>query len=190
MGIVLVLIIGYFMDPFALDNVLSILSYAVTVFLAIAVFAMPIMGIRDRIEEEKERVLNRTSDLLQIAGDSLHGKVMNNDYSGMTEAEAAISALMHERDLYGRISTLPWDPGALRTLGSALLLPIALWLITRLLERFLSGPVLPAERLAGAVARHRRKRPRMPLLSRSAVRLAPGNTSGHATTSSVLLTPS
>jgi hypothetical protein len=39
----------------------------------------------------------------------------------------------------------PWGAGTIRGLGSALLIPIVVWTITRVLERYLLGfPVRPA----------------------------------------------
>jgi hypothetical protein len=67
--------------------------------LAIFVFTMPLIGMRNRLKDEKARVV--------------------------------------ERDLIDGISTWPWEPGTLRGFASTLLLPIFVWLVTRLLERFI-----------------------------------------------------
>ena len=49
----------------------------------------------------------------------------------------AQTALIQERDLIVRLSTWPWDPSTLRAVVSAIALPIALFLVTRVLDRFI-----------------------------------------------------
>lgn len=136
-GIVLVLILGYLSDPLDVGSALDVLLYVATTGLAIAVFVLPIVGIQDRIEEEKDRVLKDASDMLQMTIDRLHRKVRMDDYEGVARMDAAIASLTRERELIERISTWPWDPRTIRGFASALVLPIFLWLVTRLLESVL-----------------------------------------------------
>ena len=48
-----------------------------------------------------------------------------------------MTALLATRDLISRVSTWPWRPETPRLLFSALLVPIAIWGATRILERTL-----------------------------------------------------
>lgn len=104
--------------------------------LAVVVFVLPVAGMQNRLEEEKERVLGGINDSLRIASNRLHSKVKSNEYDDMAGREAAMAALMRERDLIQSVSTWPWDPRTLRGFGSALVLPIFLWTVTRLLEQY------------------------------------------------------
>ncbi len=136
MGVILVLIFGYLLDPSEiLGTSLDIFASVATLILAVAIFTMPVMGIRDHIQEEKDRVLNETSDLLQSASDDLHSKVSRRAYDEFGGIEDSIGALIRERELFERIPTWPWNPGTIRGFVSTLLLPIFLWLVIRLLER-------------------------------------------------------
>jgi hypothetical protein len=135
-GVILLLIFAYLLDPTALGATLDIFTYVVTAILSIAVFVIPVMGMRDHLEDEKERLLNETSDLLQSASNDLHSKVNRRAYDDFGGIEVSISALIRERELFEKISTWPWDLRTIRGFSSALLLPIFLWLVTRLLERF------------------------------------------------------
>jgi hypothetical protein len=136
-GIILVLIVAFILDPTILGSTLDILSIVVTSLLAIAIFILPIMGIRDHLEKEKQRVLDEMSDLLQATSDRLHNRLRKDNYTGIGDTKAAIEALIRERELMEKISTWPWNPRTLRGFASALLLPVFLLLVTRLLERFL-----------------------------------------------------
>jgi hypothetical protein len=135
-GIILLLIFAYFLDPAGFGTALDIFLYVVTALLSIAVFVIPVMGMRDHLEEEKQRVLNETSDLLQMTSTSFHSKINNRDFDELGGMETAISALIRERELLENIPTWPWDTRTIRGFVSALLLPIFLWFVTRLLERF------------------------------------------------------
>jgi hypothetical protein len=138
MGLILILILGYLLDPSAiLGTGFDVSASVATAILAVAIFIVPVIGIRDHIEEEKERVLSETSDLLQSASDDLHIKVGRRAYDEFGGIEDSIGALIRERELFERIPTWPWNPATIRGFVSALLVPIFLWLVTRLLERLL-----------------------------------------------------
>jgi hypothetical protein len=136
-GIVLLLVFSYLFDPSAARGVIDLATYSVCAVLAILAFVLPVIGIRDLIEREKDSALDRTTGLLQTSIDSLHQDVGLRDFSQAKETEAAIRALTLERDLYAKVSTWPWNPVVFRGFASALLLPLVLWLVTRLLERLL-----------------------------------------------------
>jgi hypothetical protein len=135
-GLILVLILGYIYNPSTFGSNLNLVQYGGLALLAVIVFVVPIIGMRDLLEQEKERALNETSDLLQSASDDLHNKASRRAYDDFGGIESTISALIRERELLGGISTWPWDPRTIRSFASTLLLPIFLWLVTQLLGRF------------------------------------------------------
>ena len=103
---------------------------------AVVVFVVPVLGMRDRLVAEKKRELRQANELLQATMDKLEKKVRANDYSDLQGMETAIGTLMRKREMVEKISTWPWDTGTLSGFASTMLLPILLWLITRLLGRF------------------------------------------------------
>ncbi len=123
-----ILTVGYLSD---------VLVYVLLSLLALATFILPVIGIKNRIEEEKERALWEVTDLLQITTGRLHGMVRNSEDKGLKRVEKATAALFRERELLKKVSTWPWDPATIRGFTSALLLPIFLWVVTRLLERII-----------------------------------------------------
>lgn len=136
-GGIALLIFGYLLDPSAFaSTILDIIMIVLMLAFAIAVFVLPVIGMRDHLEAEKARALNETSDVLQTTRRTLHNKASRADFSDMGRMESAINALILDREYIGKISTWPWDTRTVRGFTSALLLPIFLWLVTRLLERF------------------------------------------------------
>jgi hypothetical protein len=138
-GIVFLLIVflGIVGDPAQSASGINLILTVGVAVLSVGVFVLPIVGIQDHLEHEKNRVLGEINELLAMAVGRLHVRVRGAEYSGMQQAEAAIAALIRERDLVSKVSTWPWDPRTVRGFASAMLLPLFLWVVTRLLERLL-----------------------------------------------------
>lgn len=135
-GLTLVVVVGMVVDPQASTAPINVLLSLLVGLVAVGVFVIPVVGMQDRLEEEKRRELAVVNEALKAMRTRLHSWVEQEEYGSMTQIEAALSALIQERDALARISTWPWNPRTVRGFASALLLPIVLWLATRLLERF------------------------------------------------------
>jgi len=136
MGIILLLILGYVRDPSSITGSYYIVAYILMAIPAIVVFILPVLGMGNRLKEEKSRVLHETNELLRTTGEKLEKNIRADDFSKAPDLSSAIGALIQKREMVEKISTWPWDSGTVRGFASTLLLPILLWVITRLLERF------------------------------------------------------
>jgi hypothetical protein len=116
---------------------LNLILLIVMGILALFVFITPLLGMRNRLVDEKLRLISETNEAIQVTIKRIHDQVNSNDYVDIEGHNTALSALVVERDIIEGISTWPWDPGTLRGFASTLLLPIFLWLVTRLLERLI-----------------------------------------------------
>lgn len=134
-GIILLLMLGYLRDPSLVSGV-WVYSYLIMAVAAVGIFVVPILGMRDRLAQEKAHLLGVTSDLLQLTSDKLEERIRADDYASLQGMETAIRALIRKREMVEKISTWPWNPGTIRGFASTLLLPIFLWIVTRLLGRF------------------------------------------------------
>jgi hypothetical protein len=121
--------------PGALDNAVSLALLVGFAAMATAVFLVPLLGIHRLLLKEKERRKAEAGEQLNIAIDALHRSNTAAEYAQMDALNNATEALVRERDLLDKIPTWPWQPDTVRWLGTALLLPIIVWLITRVLER-------------------------------------------------------
>lgn len=106
--------------------------------LAVLSFIWPLWGIHRRLEQEKERVAEENSRRLEQAYRGLHARLDRGDLTEMTEFWHSISAMLDFRNEIRAVSTWPWKAGTLRSFLSALLLPIALFLLQELLSRVLA----------------------------------------------------
>lgn len=136
-GILVMLAIGLFRNPSDLaTGSWDIVNYLGNVLLALLIFALPLIGMRGRLQREKDAALDATNELLRRTTDRLKRKVEADDYADLKGMETAVNTLIRERELLGKVSTWPWDAGTFRGFASTLLLPIFLWLVTRLLGKF------------------------------------------------------
>jgi len=105
--------------------------------LAIFVFVMPLLGMRKRLKDEKARLLTKTNEAIKVTIGRIHNEVSSNKYEKISGMTTAINALIAERQLIQGISTWPWEASTSRGFASTLLLPIIVWLVTRLLGRLI-----------------------------------------------------
>lgn len=136
-GLIFVLVFSLVFAPATGKTAFDVITDMFVAVIAVAIFVVPLLGMRALLEKEKERVLKETSELLQTTRDLFHAKVKSRNYDSLEGMETAISTLIRERKLFEKISTWPWKTVTLRGFASTLLLPIFIWLITRLLERFI-----------------------------------------------------
>jgi hypothetical protein len=115
----------------------NLIGLVVAGFLAIVVFTVPLIGMRNRLKVEKARLLSDTNESIQVTIGRIHHQVNSNEYEDIGGLSTALSALIVERNLIAGISTMPWEASTLRGFASTLLLPIFLWLVTTLLERLI-----------------------------------------------------
>jgi hypothetical protein len=109
----------------------------VSVGMAAAVFASPLIGLHRMLVKEKSRCQAGNDVRLERAVDELHRLVDGGDPEGIDALEKTISSLVTEREVIRKAPTWPWSPGAFGVLTSAVLLPIVVWLLQQLLARVL-----------------------------------------------------
>ncbi len=137
-GLIVLLVPGVFLIPPEAGVgfiALSVAWYAAAVIIAAAAFVLPLRGIHDRIAAEKRHLQAEIGRRLTVTLEAIHAAVDADDGPAIDARNRALSTLMTERDLVAKVSTWPWSAGALTGFLSAVLLPIGLWIVTRMLER-------------------------------------------------------
>jgi hypothetical protein len=104
--------------------------------LAIASFVLPLRGMHGRLAAEKARLVTDVNVRLKAVLARLHLAVDQDDLSRADGFQKAQAALFAERDLYLRLSTWPWSQGTFRGFASAVILPVLLGVVLRVLSRF------------------------------------------------------
>ena len=127
----LVLFPGNFADPLYLGGLVLLLM------LPLAAFFLPLRGINHRLVKEKRRLTSDVSRRIGFVLDQIKHAVESGDLKNIGDLEIALRAVHREKDLVDMIPTWPWQPGTLRVFLTLVLLPIFLWFIQQILDRFL-----------------------------------------------------
>ena len=116
-------------DPLALGIMVFMM------LLAAVTFVLPLLGMHRRMVEEKGRLESEANRCLEATIAELHRRLDAGDLTEIDGLNSAMESLEIERNVLAKIPTWPWQPGTLRIAISPVLLPVAVWLIQRLLER-------------------------------------------------------
>jgi hypothetical protein len=125
---------GRFILTSAADQLLAV----VMIGGAVACFIVPLLGLHDRIADEKRRRLNQAHATFAVVLDDVHARVERGELEGAGRLNDAIAAAGASVAAIARVSTWPWRPETLRGFISAVLLPIVLFLISEALRRTLA----------------------------------------------------
>ena len=109
-------------------------------FIAVAVltFAWPLYGIHRRLATEKKRMIGESTARFETAVRELHRRVDKKELREMDDLNKTLASLEIELASLRRIPTWPWEPGTVRGVALAVLLPLAIWLIQQLLQPLLA----------------------------------------------------
>lgn len=124
--------------PVRLATGLGVAIMAVQIVLAIAAFVLPLWFVHRRLESEKLKLLAehnlRVESTIKLLHETLDSKKLENS-SQFSDAMASLKA---EREVLDAIPTWPWRVGTLTGFLSAIVLPITLFLIQFVIEKWLS----------------------------------------------------
>lgn len=111
--------------------------FGATLVVVVVAFVIPVRGLHDRISDEKDRRLGEVHASLATVVAEMERRIAASDLEGAGRLNDAISAANSAVSTVSRAPTWPWRPETLRAFVSAVLLPIALWVVITVLERLL-----------------------------------------------------
>jgi hypothetical protein len=103
---------------------------------AVACFVLPLRSMHLRLVAEKERLLADAAARYEGLLARLHERVDRGDLTDADKLNTQMTSVVAEREALARISTWPWETATLTGFVTALVLPVLLWLLQRVLERF------------------------------------------------------
>ena len=124
-------------DPANPSNAIQIGISLIFAAIAVTAFAWPLWGAHRRLVNEKESRLADASSRFEAATRELHRRMDSGRLLHMDDLNKAVATLEIEQNALRKIPTWPWQPGVVRAVTAALLLPVAIWAIQTLLGRVL-----------------------------------------------------
>lgn len=108
--------------------------YGFMLVLSVASFIWPLLGIHNLLEQEKKQQLGDVAQRMQIILNELHQRLDAGDYSKVGELNTSLDGLVKEQGVLEKLPTWPWRTETIRALATALLVPVVLSIIQRLLQ--------------------------------------------------------
>ena len=118
---------------FQAGNAVSIAVIGVVVLVSVACFVVPLWGIHDRLGREKEALLREVEVRLSTLGSEMYRRVDAGQFDGTKVVGEGIAGVSVLRERIVRLPTWPWPPQLFRGFISALLLPVIVYLVSRLI---------------------------------------------------------
>jgi hypothetical protein len=131
------LVSGYYTltlnGSFQSGNPVGVAVLGLILALGAACFIVPLWGIHERLRVEKEVLFAGVEDRVNKLAQELYRRIDAGEYDGTKVINEAIAAAGAVRERIARLPTWPWPPQLLRGFLSALLLPVVVYLISRLI---------------------------------------------------------
>jgi hypothetical protein len=115
------------------DNPVIALTVGVSILVALMTFVWPLFGAHRLLQQEKARWKGEVARQTEAVARELHHRVSTDDMHGMEAIKDALDGLIAERGVLDKVPTWPWDPETVRVVVTALLLPVVLRIVTRVL---------------------------------------------------------
>lgn len=112
------------------------LDVLVIVF-ALSAFLLPLQVMHRRLSRQKADLLAASAERLKGVLDTLHRALDGHDFTMADALNKMVATSIAERDLLTRLPTWPWTTTTIRGFTSALLLPVAIFVITRSIDRLI-----------------------------------------------------
>ena len=115
-------------------SVSNVVVLGVILLVAVLTFILPLWGAHRLLQKDRSRRIGDIGRHIETAANALHAQVDAAPSSAdMDHLNNALNGLISERTLVSKASTWPWEPEAVRAVITAVLLPIFIWLVTRVL---------------------------------------------------------
>ena len=141
-GLIILAVPGIFLIPEGAGAgflIISLSWYGAVAVVALAAFVLPLRGIHDAVVAEKRRVLADLGRRISVAIGAIQRAVDAGDDAAVESQNRALSTLVSAREVVHRVPAWPWSTGSLTGFVTALVLPVALFLIQRFLGDALGG---------------------------------------------------
>ena len=122
--------------PSVFQSSSALISTALTALLAIVLLVWPLWGIHRLLLQEKIRLQTEAQQRMKAVMAELHSRVDASDFTQLDGPNKAMTSLQLEMTLLEKLPTWPWQPDTPRWLLSAILIPMTVWIVQRLLSRF------------------------------------------------------
>lgn len=109
-----------------------------TVFLGVIIvvtFISPLLGAHGLLEREKQRLKDEVARRIESTIAAMHSRVDSGEGS-IAPLKEVLDGLVTEQGVIDKLRTWPWRAETVSGLGLTFLIPVLIWVVQRVLERF------------------------------------------------------
>ena len=118
---------------FQQNNVAGLSVLVIVFVLSGACFIVPLLGIHGRLVAEKDVLVHDVEVRIGKLGDEMYRRVDAGQFDGVKTITDSLAGIATLRDRIARLPTWPWPPNVLRGFLSALLIPVVVYIVSRLI---------------------------------------------------------
>lgn len=137
-SLVLLTTLNFMVVPTRLNDPVDIGFILWSALIAGAVFLAPLIGIHNRLEDEKARWLGETAQRIQTVIAEQHRIADARHFGDASDLSDLLGGLEIENRTIERITTWPWQPDTFRIVITALFFPIVLFVIQFVIQKLLT----------------------------------------------------
>jgi hypothetical protein len=130
--------VGYYSltvnGAFSAGNLLAVAALAASIVVGIGTFVIPLWGIHERLVDEKEILVRGVDERVSRIATEMYRRIDAGEFDGSKVVSDALAGVTTLRDRIQRLPTWPWPPQLLRGFVSALILPLLIFVLTRLVS--------------------------------------------------------
>jgi hypothetical protein len=131
--------LGYLANPADLSKGSTLALWAPFIvgfpLAGIAVFLLPLLNMHDRLVDAKAELSSACTERLKAILAEINLDVDARDLTRADGLQKTLANVTAQRDIIAKLSTWPWSAGTLRALVTAILLPLGLYILQRLLAQ-------------------------------------------------------
>jgi hypothetical protein len=131
-------LVGYYglavNGAFQAGNLVSIATLAGSFAVGMVTFVVPLWGIHDRLVHEKALLLARAERRIGKVAAEMDRRIDAGEFGTTKEVNDTLAGVTTLRERVAHLPTWPWPPQVLRGFLSALLAPIVVYVVTRLVS--------------------------------------------------------
>lgn len=129
-------LIGYYglavNGAFQAGNLVSIVTLAGSFAIGMVTFIVPLWGIHDRLVHEKAQLLGQAERRLGKVAAEMDRRIDAGTFGTTKEITDTLAGVTLLRERVAKLPTWPWPPQVLRGFLSALLIPVVVYIASRL----------------------------------------------------------
>ena len=131
-------LVGYYSltvnGAFTAGNLLAVGALVISLVIGVGTFVVPLWGIHERLGDEKAILLRGVEERVGRISTEMYRRIDAGEFDGSKVMSDALGGVTTLRDRIQRLPTWPWPPQLLRGFISALILPLVIYVLTRLVS--------------------------------------------------------